>query len=79
MRFRLPVQQFSSFVKKSIHYAYILLCDEKKLVTVIVGLFSFKEKGADEKRPKTSSLVGRNSKDDPKNPSWIGRKLSTKQ
>ena len=37
---RLPIQYFSSSVKK-VQYAYILLSDEKKLATVIVGLIFF--------------------------------------
>ena len=37
---RLPIQYFSSSVE-SVQYAYILLSDEKKLATVIVGLIFF--------------------------------------
>ena len=37
---RLPIQYFSSSVK-SVQYAYILLSDEKKLATAIVGLIFF--------------------------------------
>ena len=36
----LPIQYFSSSVK-SVQYAHILLSDEKKLATVIVGLIFF--------------------------------------